>query len=101
MDTKVLIFIIAAIVVVIVSLVALFLNRGKLKKLVIKAGPKGFEVKADLEGPGKNEKPEDKKKAVIENIRQKGNRDKIQIKAEDVKARNIKQVGDDNEINIR
>ncbi len=100
MDTKVLIFIIVAIVVVIVSLVALFLNRGKLKKLGIKAGPKGFEVDVNLEGPGQKEKPEDKEKAVVGNIKQKGNRDEIQIKAKDVKVRDINQDGDDNKIHI-
>jgi flagellar basal body-associated protein FliL len=100
MDAKLLIIIIAAIVVVIVSLVALFLNRGRLKKLGIKAGPEGFEVDVNLESPGHNEKPEDKKKAVVEKIQQKGNRGEIQINAEDVKARDIKQDGDDNKINI-
>lgn len=98
METNVLIILIAAVFIVI--LITLFLNRGRLKRLGIKAGTKGFEVDVKMEDPGHNEKPESKKKAVVEKIQQKGNRDEIQIHAEDVKARNIKQDGDDNKINI-
>ena len=100
MEANVLIILIVAVAVVL--LVTLFLNRGRLKRLGIKAGKKGFEVDAQMTDD--SAKPEDrssqKKKAVVEQIRQEGDRDDIQIKGEDVRVRNVKQKGNDNKINI-
>jgi hypothetical protein len=100
METNVLIILI--VVVGVVLLVTLFLNRGRLKRLGIKAGKNGFEVDAQMTDdsvkPG--DRASQKKKAVVEQIRQEGDRDEIQITGEDVTARNIKQKGNDNKINI-
>ena len=102
MHTNVQIILIVAIAIVI--LVTLFLNRGRLKKLGIKADNKGFEVEAQMTDDNQNLKPENnssaKKKVVVEKMCQNGDRDEIQIDADDVQARNIKQKGNDNKINI-
>ena len=99
MQTNVLIFLIVAVTVVI--LVTLFLNRGRLKRLGIKAGNKGFEVDAEMtDDKAQTEVRSTKKRIEAEHIIQKGNRDKIKIKGDKVKAKDIEQKGDDNSIDI-
>ncbi|TVL97156.1 MAG: hypothetical protein CV087_22740 [Candidatus Brocadia sp. WS118] len=101
METNVQIILIVAIAVVII--VTLFLNRGRLKRLGIKAGNEGFEVDAQMTDDNQNVKPDDsssQKKAIAEQIHQEGDRDEIQIDADDITARDIKQKGNDNKINI-
>ena len=53
METNVQIILIVAVVIVI--LVTLFLNRGRLKRLGIKAGREGFEVEAQMTDENQNE----------------------------------------------
>ena len=93
MQTNVLIILIVAVTVVI--LVTLFLNRGRLKRLGIKAGNKGFKVDAEM-----TDDTAQKKKVTGKRIIQKGNRDDIKIKGDKVKAKDIEQKGDDNKIDI-
>ena len=99
MNTEVLIILILAVVIVII--VALILNRGRLKRLGIKAGNEGFEVETEMTETDPNSKTEEgKSKIVAKKIHQKGKRDEISIDGEDVTAKNIKQDGDDNKITI-
>jgi hypothetical protein len=102
MQTNVLIILIIAAAIII--LVTLFLNRGRLKRLGIKVGKKGFEVDAQMIKNNEASKPKNssatKSKAKIKGIKQKGDRDDIHIAAKDVKASDIEQNGNDNKINI-
>ena len=98
MEANVQIIVIVAVAIVILA--TLFLNRGRLKRLGIKASSEGFEVEAQMTDDNQNENREAKKKVVAEQIRQKGDRNKMQTRAEDVEARDIEQEGNDNEINL-
>ena len=99
METYVLItFIIAASIIIII---ALYQNRGKLKRLGIKMSKNGVEFKAEMnKNSNSNESNTGKSKTTIEGIHQEGNRDKIQIDSKETKAKDIKQTGDDNTIKI-
>jgi len=99
MQTDVQIILIVALAIVLLA--ALILNRGKLKRLGVKASNKGFEVDAQMtDGNSKPDESSPKKKAVVEQVHQEGNRDKIAATGEDVTLRDVEQKGDDNSINI-
>ena len=95
--------IILIIALAIVLIIAIYLNRGRLKRLGIKANDKGFKIEAQMTDNSK-EKPEGDKskssKVSVEQISQKGDRHKIRIDSKDAKVKNIKQNGSDNNIDI-
>ena len=93
--------IISLIVILLVIVIALYLNKGKLNKLALRLGLKGVSIDMTM---GKDREStnakETKPKVTLENIKQEGNRDKIDINSKEVSAKDINQVGEDNEIKI-
>lgn len=102
MDTNVQITLIVAAAIVLI--IALYFNRGRLKRLGLKLDGKGVEVEAQMSDDSQNPRIEEgaaeKKKVVAEGIVQDGDRDVIEIKGQDVQARNIEVKGNDNKIKI-
>lgn len=99
MDNQVLVIIIIAVTLIVLFILLLY--RRRLTRLGVKASNQGVEIEADMSDQSKAGADSAKKSTSdVKRISQEGDRDEISIKAKKVKARNIKQKGDDNKINI-